>query len=425
VYCGFDLSRQEYIGAATFNSSMVPVLSEAIRQGRPVHLPGNSNVPDLVGLGNVLHLPLAGPILATPIFDSNRSVNGAVILLSPYTKRTFTASDQNLLAEISRSMTCVFNREQQAHKEAVQLNHTKRALERLQNENQQLALALKQVAISDTDQPNSVEELQSELHLALAEIAILQQAIGTDAEIKEPTSNKMTHYQAIESLKVFSQGLLVPVTSIIDSADKILRDNARTITRSQRTQVEQIRSNAQNIKSWLERVLDTRVDYKKVGPALAQVDLNQIISDAFQDSDRKRLENNQVFKKMIEGVLPPILSDPTALRIAISLLLQKTSDFISPGGTITLEAKLEQSITQTEKIAISINGQNPRNDISSESLSQSLQSDFDLLFAHSLVDMLEGELAENVDSMGAVSFALRIPAKRVEFPDQELMGEPQ
>lgn len=432
VHCGFDLSRQEYIGAATFNSSMVPVLSESIRQGRPVHLPANSNVPDLVGLGNILHLALVGPLLAAPIFDSNKTVNGAVVLLSPYTKRTWTASDQNLLADISHSMTDVLNREQQAQIEADQLNQTKRAIQRLQNENQQLSLALQQMTISSTDQPNSVEELQSDLHLALAEIAILQQAIGANADIKDPTTSQAPNYQAIESIKVFSQGLLVPVNSISDTAEKILSGGVGAITNFQRVSLEQIRTNAQNIRSWLERVIETPINYKEVGPALARVDLNQIISDVFQDSDRKRIENNQEFNKVIDSALPPILSDPTALRIVISLLLHKASDLISPGGTVTLDARFEQN----EWIAISVDGKNsdqleqsinssqPLSAEESETgLNQALQSDFDLLFAHSLVDRLEGELVESRDLTGAVSFALKIPARQVELPIHAPLGD--
>jgi uncharacterized membrane protein len=184
LFCGYDLSRRENIGAATFDSNLVPVLSESLRQARPLHIPAEGNIPDLEGFGKILNLSLVGSLLSAPIFTPTGEMDKALVLLSPNSQRSWSAEDQNYLADITRSLTKIFENKKEYLNFQEKLALSSKALGNLQAENERLAMELEEVSSSGISSAEQVEQLQSNLRHAQDEIDSLR-AARSEVESKE------------------------------------------------------------------------------------------------------------------------------------------------------------------------------------------------------------------------------------------------
>jgi hypothetical protein len=184
LYCGYDLSRRENIGAATFDSNLVPVLSESLRQARPLHIPAEGNIPDLEGFGKILNLSLNGSLLSAPILTPTGEMDKALVLLSPDSQRSWSAEDQNFLADIARSLTQVFENKKEYLNFQEKIAQSNNALNNLQVEKDRLARELEKVSSSELSSAEQVEQLQSELRDAQNEITSLR-AAQFETESKE------------------------------------------------------------------------------------------------------------------------------------------------------------------------------------------------------------------------------------------------
>ena len=178
IHSGYNLPRQEHLGSATFHSSLAPVLAESLHQGRPLHLPADSDIPDLIGLGKVLALSLTGPLLAAPITAPGGSTNLSLVLLSPYTDRAWSASDQNYLADIAKSLSDVLRRAQEIRVLEEQLSQARLHLQSLKTENERLSQSLHARSPSEKSTSTETERLQAELRLTLDEVSRLRGALA-------------------------------------------------------------------------------------------------------------------------------------------------------------------------------------------------------------------------------------------------------
>jgi hypothetical protein len=177
IHCGYHLEQQEFLGAATFDRSLAPIIAESLRQNRPLHIPVRSNLPDLQGLANVLNLPPAGSLLSAPIQSPGGSSATSLILLSMQANHAWTAKDQNYLADIARSFSEVFRRIQSDKLKDEQLNQAGRLIHNLQAEKERLSLATRDASTSEKSISPEVERLQTELRLTMKEVALLRNAL--------------------------------------------------------------------------------------------------------------------------------------------------------------------------------------------------------------------------------------------------------
>ncbi|HLE14114.1 MAG TPA: GAF domain-containing protein [Anaerolineales bacterium] len=181
IHCGYQLEKTEWLGSATFDGGLVPVLSEALRQGRPLHLPANGNLPDLTGLSQVLNLPLFGALLAAPVASPVGDPLLAIVVISNRSKRSWSASDQNYLAEIARALPPVLQRSQERLVLGDELTRANRNMQRLQTENDRLARALQDSISKEKNTAQEADDLRAQLRTALQDFAQSQsEASGGD-----------------------------------------------------------------------------------------------------------------------------------------------------------------------------------------------------------------------------------------------------
>lgn len=170
LYCGYNLGKGETTGPATFNSQLVPVLSEALRQGRPLHLPAEGNIPDLDGLGKILNNPLAGSLLAAPILNPDGKIDKSLVLIAATAEHSWTAADQNYLADIAASLTEIFEYKREYLTQSEKLAQSNVNLQNILNENEHLNEEINEIRTINSTIEQQIEKLQGDLDNALREL---------------------------------------------------------------------------------------------------------------------------------------------------------------------------------------------------------------------------------------------------------------
>ncbi len=111
---GYDLIREDNLEGGSLNKSSIPMLANSLQRGRPLRMPASSTSADIKGLGDILGLTNPGHLLSVPILTPEKESLGGVLLLSPYSDRTWTAEDQAFLSNIA----IIFGTHHQANPES-------------------------------------------------------------------------------------------------------------------------------------------------------------------------------------------------------------------------------------------------------------------------------------------------------------------
>jgi hypothetical protein len=178
IFCGYDLEKSENIGAAIFDSQLVPVLSEALRQGRPLHLPAKGNIPDLEGFGKILNASITGSMLSAPILTRSGKIDKALVLLSAYPEHSWSAADQNYLADIASSLTEIFEYKKEFLTQSEKLAQSNTNLQNILNENEHLNEEINEIRAVNMAIEEQIQKLQSDLDVALNELAAMKASHG-------------------------------------------------------------------------------------------------------------------------------------------------------------------------------------------------------------------------------------------------------
>jgi hypothetical protein len=193
VHCGYEVEKKDWLGSATFDGSLVPVLSEALRQSRPLHLPANGNLPDLVGLGQAINRNLSGALLAAPVTSPAGGLLVALVVVSGRDKRSWSAAEQNYLAEIAQALPGMLQRSQERIVLGDDLDQANRSIQRLQAENKRLILALQDAMVKEKSALQEADDLRAQLRTAQHSTA-QPQAAGPPSEaplsVEPPTSSQ-------------------------------------------------------------------------------------------------------------------------------------------------------------------------------------------------------------------------------------------
>jgi signal transduction histidine kinase len=112
ILAGYDLIQEHPLGKSILNSQSVPVIASALRRGRALRLPASSTSPDLAGLSKLLEIKSIGHLLVIPLVDDKSELIAGLILLTPYTKRSWSIEDQNQLTDICQPLAHVLQHNQ-------------------------------------------------------------------------------------------------------------------------------------------------------------------------------------------------------------------------------------------------------------------------------------------------------------------------
>ena len=381
---GYDLIREDNLDGGSLNKGSIPMLANSLQRGRPLRMPASSTSADIKGLGDILGLTNPGHLLSVPILTPEKEALGGILLLSPYSDRTWTAEDQAYLANIATSLVPIIKRSQKTNKLETQTDQARTQIadleRRVQELTQQLDAAraeiqkdgsvemasllvaqeesqriIEQLQLENAElrtgkslQPSSYNQVEHELKTTLQEVAHLQnQLMEANMRTRELEKGHVAvkSTEQAEVIASISQELRQPLSSIVGYTDLLLGESVGILGALQRKFVERVKASTERIRSLTDDMiqittLETDLNDLKPEP----VDLNVVIDNAMSYTSTQVREKNISMHLELPKKLAPIHADREALQQILIHLLQNAGAATPFEGTIRLKVQ-----TRTEE----------------------------------------------------------------------------
>jgi GAF domain-containing protein len=281
ILSGYDLIQEQSLGNSILNSQSIPVIASALRRGRALRLPASSTSPDLAGLGKLLEIKSIGHLLAVPVVDDKSSLIAGLILMTPYTKRSWTADDQFRLTDISKPLAQVLQHNQQVaslnidfEQALADLRTARDEAERFRKENELLFTRLGPNLDNESDQQvhaaslaallvaheaaqEKIEKLQAEnsrLQLEGLEqpAEIPTESGGEDGFVRTP---KYAEAQAEAELRLALEEVAYLKSLIYESDRKLLEFKEEAVQSPNSKQVQEITALVQDLRQPMSSIV--------------------------------------------------------------------------------------------------------------------------------------------------------------------------
>ncbi len=374
---GYDLIREDALEGGSLKKTSIPMLANSLQRGRPLRMPSSSTSADIKGLGDILGLPSPGHLLCVPILTPDKESLGGILLLSPYSDRTWTAEDQAYLSNIAAALVPIIKRGQNLNKLETQTGRARAQAEELERQNEELtrqlestraemqksgSMELASLRMAQEESQRIIEQLQlengklradkagqpaafnsqteDELKDALEKIALLndqlqQASLKTDEIEKGQVVVKST--EQAEVIASISQELRQPLSSIVGYTDLLLGESVGILGALQRKFVERIKTSTERIHSLTDDMIQITTLETEVNDLKAEsVDLNSIIDNAMSYTSAQVREKNISMHLELPKTLAPIQADREALQQILIHLLQNAGAATPFEGTIRL-----------------------------------------------------------------------------------------
>lgn len=374
---GYDLIREESLEGGSLSKGAIPMLANSLQRGRPLRLPASSTSADIRGLGDILGLNNPGHLLCVPILTQEKESLGGLLLLSPYSDRTWSAEDQAFLTTIAVSLVPIIQRSQRISKLEVQsdmaraqatdlerrikelsdeLQRTRSELERsgsmdvaslraAQDESQRIIEQLQRenAELSSGKSGTVSSQVENDLKDTLKELAHLQnQLAAANMKLLEFEKNHTTvkNNEQAEVIASISQELRQPLSSIVGYTDLLLGESVGILGALQRKFVERIKASTERIRSLTDdmiQITTLATDLNELKPEA--VDLNLMIDNAMSYTSTQVREKNISILLEVPKNLTPIHADREALQQILIHLLQNAGAATPFEGTIKLKVQ--------------------------------------------------------------------------------------
>jgi len=397
IVCGYDLIREENLEGTAVQKDAVPLLANAIQRGRPLRLPSSSTSSDLKALGQMLGLNNTGHLLSVPITSGERRPLGAILILSPYSNRLWSADDQAYLSNVSTLFIPILERGQrasilenerdQAHQEAqsaleqaadaktkyedvakeLELANEKVSQSQLQAENMTALLSMQEEsqktieslkarieemrqAGEASSSPIEYSKLDQQLHTTLEEMTRMQNALTNAnlkiAELEQRPPAPITNEQ-LEVIASISMELRQPMSSIVGYTDLLLGESIGTLGALQHKFIERIKASTERVGGLVDDLIQiTNLETGKMEFKAESVDLNLIIDNAMAYTSTLIREKNITLRLDIPGAAQHIHTDRDALQQIFIHLLQNATASTQSEGIVTLRVQIQSESNQ-------------------------------------------------------------------------------
>jgi signal transduction histidine kinase len=376
---GYDLIREDTMEGGSLNKSNVPMLANSIQRGRPLRMPASSTSADVKGLSDILGLSNPGHLLNVPILTPDKEALGSILLLSPYSDRTWTAEDQAFLTNIAASLVPVIRKSQKLSKMEIQSDQARIKISelesRVQDLSQQVEAAKAEAAKTDTVEYASLMSAQQESQRIIEQLQVenaelrsgksfsTTNATQTEQDLKS-TLQELAHLQnqlaeanmkahelekgnavtksteQAEVIASISQELRQPLSSVIGYTDLLLGESVGILCALQRKFVERIKSSTERIHGLIDDMIHiTTLETELNDLKPEAVDLNMVIDNVMSYTSSQVREKNISMHLDLPKKLAPIQADREALQQILIHLLQNAGAATPFEGTIRLKVQ--------------------------------------------------------------------------------------
>ena len=415
VQCGYDLIREEPLAGQIFEKNEVPLLLSAMERRRPLRLPASSTSRDMFILGTRLELGRAGHLLASFVTDDKNEPLVGLVLLSPYSNRSWSREDQQFLTDITDGLAPILQRNRQwavlqdevaksrqnlqafealleqtqaenaglraelkelseqtldehdaslAALAAAQLQAQER-ITRLQAENKRLEEAL-EALVAEQGTPASgaeVEHLEEELRLTLEEVARLKFKLSeADKKLlalkQESDEAASLSDRQIEVFTSIAQELRQPMSSIIGYTDLLLGESVGILGALQRKFLERIKASTERIEILLDDLFQVvSFDSDKLELQPETVDLGSIIDEAILTTSPQLRDRQIALRVELPDTLPELRADRDALEQVFTHLLKNAGEASPPESEIAFRAETHATEDSHEYLLVQVSDQ--------------------------------------------------------------------
>lgn len=415
VLYGYDLIREKHIEGINLDGREATAIASALRHAEPLRLLKSANTIDQIKLAQALNLEKAADLLFVPATDVDGMVVFGIALFTPYTNKSWGEEDQALLSAIARSLA-------QLLQQSRRLTETNSALDKMQQsfqaaqieiddlrqERQSLLAQLENSAGLIERQPVEADEiesfltaqqkaqsvilrlqeeikqmrqaeqpspqtpyfpeeaarqqtLESELKLALEEIARLRTLLSVSDETKgvtQPPAPIRSNDQRFIALTNLIQDLRQPLSSVTGYTEFLLGESIGILGALQRKFLERIKQATERMNATLDQISTLTGQERAILQLKPEpVHLSQIISQVIRKTS-DQLRNNQIALQVdMPEKLPDLMADPDTLEQALINLLENAGRVTPPEGKITLKVSLQREEAVQEFVLIQITDQ--------------------------------------------------------------------
>ena len=362
VYGGYDVVRERYLEGTSIRSQSIPAVSGAMQEGLPQSISPADPSADLASLSKAFNLGQAGYLLCAPILSEQGETLAGLILLTPYTRKGFSAEEQATLASFTHPLAQLLQRirmlaEAESEPDASpRVQPSAQAYREMEAETSgQVALAQAGVAAStafygygldETFSENESNYMEAELRLALEEVARLKGSLS-DADQQLLALQKQmdtTHLSADQNQALLAtiQELRQTMSAVVGYTDFLLNESVGILGSLQRRFLERVKISTERMNRLVEDLV--QITSVKEGRRLIQfspVDFNEIVAEAIANTEDKRLEKNITLHLDLPQAAFQIHTDRVALQQVLTHLLENAGEVTPADDEITLRTILQ------------------------------------------------------------------------------------
>jgi signal transduction histidine kinase len=359
VYCGYDLVRERHLEGLIMRGVSIPHVTAAIQDGIEQALDIDSMAPDPGELCRALKLGQYGCLYVAPILADSGEPLAGVVLLSPYSRRGWSASERQVLISLLPPVAHLLQRTQVLEELLLELEKTRQALKEGSDEemkwvNNEATLAedappavvMSKTAVLPLPIGIDSDYIEGELRLALEEIARLNSALSeADQQIlslqHQMGSSRLVsdHNQAfIGTIQELRQSM----SAVIGYTDFLLAESVGILGGMQRKFLERVKVSTERMNRLVENLVT--MTSGKDGHHLIKfepADIKEVVQEAITNTDDLIREKSIFLKLDLPEDTPPIETDRIALQQIITYLLENAIQATPPRAEVSLRAVLQ------------------------------------------------------------------------------------
>jgi len=337
-------------------------------------------------------------MMVVPLPGEDERAAVGLLLISPFSNRSWSAEDQTLLEKlgvyIARRLNNILKPVVVESKPALsesQVLEAQKFLTRISEDNKRLTAQIEQVQNQFAQEKSRAESLaalvarqedlnrqhevellearapktppgvpvekfqavQADLALAQQQIAELGamlakaeeqavQPVAPPVQTEQHLPSEIIPAEHVAEIVTLTQELRQPLTSITGYTDMLLGESMGILGTLQRKFLERIKSSVERITTVIDDLVQaTSLAEKSFHPSLANIDLNAVIDEAIAGAVTPFREKNLLLRVDVPDDLPGFRADPNALEQVLRLLLQNAGVTSPVESEITLRARAE------------------------------------------------------------------------------------